>query len=486
MRITSLFFLIFIGILIPFQGKSSTNTGDTTKVIILSLNDQHAKIDNYDKLKALVDRIRTENKNVLLFAAGDNFTGNPIVDMYPDKGYPMIDLMNLVKFDATAVGNHEFDYGQDILLKRMQQAHFSFLSANITDHTNRLKIKPYRIFTLDNGVKVAVVGAIQLGSNGLPDSHPDNLHSISFSESIPSIEKYKAIRDSCNIFIALTHLGFEKDQELAKQIPQLDLILGGHSHTLTKPAFIVDNTTIMQAGSNVRNLIKATVYLVDGKIVKLTPEMLSITSYQEQDTAITRKIIQYNDNKELNREIGFNLSDMSGSDELGSLMTDAVASQKRIDFAFQNNGGIRIDNLKKGPITVKDIYKLDPFGNEVILFKMKPAEIKSLILNAYKEAGNDIDLQVSGMEYTIITDETGKAKDVQMLSAKGEKLRVNKHYNVGVNSYIASSYKFDHKDQGRSLFKTTAQTLIDYIISQRQVNYQGVKRTYVTTGESNK
>ncbi len=479
MKITSTIFIILLSLILPLCCKSATDNSDTTRVIILSVNDQHAKIDNYGKLKALVDQIRKENENVLLFAAGDNFTGNPIVDMYPEKGFPIIDLMNQAGFNATAIGNHEFDYGQKNLNNRMHQAKFPFLSANIIDSSANLSIKPYQGFTFPDGIKVIVISAIQLGSNGLPDSHPDNLKGIHFSDGLATIEKYNTLRDSCNIFIALTHLGFEKDIELAKEFPQLNLILGGHSHTLTKPAMVINDVTIMQAGSNVRYMSKATIYLVNGKVVKIVPEMLNITAFPYRDSLVNRKINEYNDIDELNKVIGLNISDISGSDELGSLMTDAVNSLNDIDFAFQNNGGIRIDFLKKGNITIKDIYNLDPFGNEVIVFKLKPSEIKSLILNAYSDAGNEPDLQVSGLEYTIITDLQGKAVELKMKTSNGTKLRNNKKYTVGMNSYIASSYKFQHKDPGKSLFVTTAQTLIDFIINQKQVNYQGTKRVFI-------
>ncbi|MGE5383462.1 MAG: metallophosphoesterase, partial [Omnitrophica WOR_2 bacterium] len=152
--------LLTIVILIAFQfsvkAQNSTQNSDTTKVIILSLNDQHAKIDNYGQLKAAVDKIRKENKYVYLFSGGDNFTGNPVVDQYPDKGYPMIDLMNSVGFTASAVGNHEFDYGQQVLGKRMKQANFPFLNANIKDSTGNFKFKPYYIIKLDNGLRIGV------------------------------------------------------------------------------------------------------------------------------------------------------------------------------------------------------------------------------------------------------------------------------------------------------------------------------------------
>lgn len=456
----------------------SQTEADTVKIIILSVNDQHARIDNYTQLKALVDQIRMENKYVILLAAGDNFTGNPVVDQYRDKGAPIIELMNLTGFNASAVGNHEFDYGQEILDKRIQQAQFPFLSANIIDESGKCRFKPYTIIKLDNSIEVAIISAIQLGTSGIPDSHPSNLKELVFNDGVEELVKYTHLRDSCDVFIALTHLGFEKDLELAKTMPSLDLILGGHTHTLTKPVHLENNIPVMQAGSGVKYLAKATICVVDNKVVKIIPEMLNVTTYNGKDESIAAKIERFNDNPELNKEIGTTALGIYGEDELGSMMTDAVVSLEQVDIAFQNNGGIRLDNISAGAITVKDIYKLDPFGNEIILFQMTSEEIKSLILNSYEKGENSIDLQVSGLTYTIIVDENKKATDVTIKLDSGKKLKKNKQYNVGINSYIASSYKFDHKDQGKSLYITTAQALINYITDKKVIDYKGVKRAF--------
>lgn len=473
--------LLTIVILIAFQfsvkAQNSTQNSDTTKVIILSLNDQHAKIDNYGQLKAAVDKIRKENKYVYLFSGGDNFTGNPVVDQYPDKGYPMIDLMNSVGFTASAVGNHEFDYGQQVLDKRIKQANFPFLNANIKDSTGNFKFKPYYIIKLDNGLRIGVISAIQLGTNGIPDSHPTNLKNLTFKNGLEELQKFSYLKDSCNIFMAVTHLGFEDDIKLADLMPDLNIIMGGHTHTLTKPAYVEKDVTIMQAGSNVKFLSEATVFLVNGKVVKIVPEMINIAKYPDVDEQISNKLEVYNDNKELNRVIGVAAHKLSGSDELGSLMTDGVASLDEVDIAFQNNGGIRIDYLNEGNITVKDVYKLDPFGNEVILIKMTSAEIGSLIANSIIKAGFDIDLQVSGLTYT--ADVSLRKIKVKMRLANGKKLKSNKLYNVGLNSYIASSYTFTHKDPGRSLFITSAQTLINYISTKKVIDYSNVKRAFI-------
>ena len=104
---------------------------DTTIITVLHLNDLHAKINRFPQLKHVVDSLRNVKTEVILVSAGDLFSGNPIVDKYKEKGWPMIDLMNDLQFDLTAIGNHEFDYGQNVLNDRMKQAHFPFICANI-------------------------------------------------------------------------------------------------------------------------------------------------------------------------------------------------------------------------------------------------------------------------------------------------------------------------------------------------------------------
>jgi 2',3'-cyclic-nucleotide 2'-phosphodiesterase (5'-nucleotidase family) len=193
-------------------------------------------------------------------------------------------------------------------------------------------------------------------------------------------------------------------------------------------------------------------------------------------------ILKYNDNKELNEVIGTALNDISGKDELGSMMTDAMAAIAPVEIAFQNNGGIRVDNFPEGDITIKDVYQLDPFGNEIILFYLTPAEIRSLILNAYNRE-LEIDLQTSGVSYTVLTDTAGKGLDVEILLSDGSVPDEGKAYATGISSYIASSYQFDHNDEGTSLYTITAQSLINFIRNKKALDYKGVKRAFVKAAE---
>jgi len=475
-----IFFLV-TALFILTAGKAQTNIGtDTTTVIILSANDMHAKIDNFPKFKALVDNYRQHYENVLVVSAGDMFTGNPIVDQYPDKGFPMIELMNRVGFTIGTIGNHEFDYGQETLKRRIAQAQFPLISANIAS-PDSIGINPdaYRIVSLNNGIKIGFVGAIQLNSEGLPDSHPSKLGGIQFTDGITRIKEYRSLRDSCNIFVGLTHLGFEDDVELANQFGEFDVILGGHSHTLVTNPVEYNSVLVMQAGSSLKNLGLITIKLVGGKVVSKKAELISVLDYPEVDSTLLSIVDRFNDNKELNKVIGTAQNDITGNDELGSLMTDGMCSLDEIEIAFQNVGGIRVDILPKGNITIKDVYKLDPFGNEIILLKMNVSEIKSLILNAFNRE-KAIDLGASGIAYTVIANSKGIGTEVKLFMPDGSDVDASKVFATGLSSYIVSSYDFKHEDPGQSLYTTTAQALINFISAKKEVNYTGIKRVSVS------
>ncbi|MEI7900892.1 MAG: metallophosphoesterase, partial [bacterium] len=169
--------LLWVSVIWSFNGFSqqSISTG-SAEIIILHTNDMHSKIDNMAKLAYLSDSLRKLHPYVFLVAAGDNFTGNPVVDMLEDKGNPMINLMNLCGFNATAIGNHEFDMGQELLNKRMDQARFSFISCNIKVEDAILKQpKPYVLLNAGKDITIALLGATELNDKGIPDTHPSKL-----------------------------------------------------------------------------------------------------------------------------------------------------------------------------------------------------------------------------------------------------------------------------------------------------------------------
>jgi len=471
------YFLFSILILISgsFFKLSAQSESGYTEVIILHTNDMHAKIDNMAKLAYLADSLRSTHDYVYLVSAGDNFTGNPVVDMVEDKGYPMIDLMNRCRFNLSAVGNHEFDLGQEKLNARVSQAEFPFISCNI-DASGAQFRQPEPFYLLKAGKwEIPFLSIIQLGEDGLPDSHPSRLEGLKFWDGITKAKEYTWLKSKYGMLIGLTHLGVEGDEPLAKAMPEFDLIIGGHSHTtMTKPMMAGD-VMIVQAGSGLRNVGKVTLRIKDGKIAERNYELISLASLQGYDKNIQALIEKYNDNEELNKPVGVAVEPIEGEHELGSLMTDAITRRLGVDFAFQNIGGIRISSLPAGEIKLKDIYRFDPFGNMVVIYKMNLEEITSLICNAFNR-GKQLDLETSGLTYTVVTGQDGLCREIEILDMKGFSLDPDHEYTVGINSYIAASYKFDHRDSGTTSYLTSAQALIEYLQEVGQVNYSGVKR----------
>jgi 5'-nucleotidase/UDP-sugar diphosphatase len=464
-------------LLISFSSVNDSSAKKCKKnfeVIILHTNDMHSKIDNMGKLAYLIDSIKAQHSHVFLFAAGDNFTGNPIVDMYPEKGYPMIDLMNRVGFDLSAMGNHEFDMGQEAQNKRRSEAGFTFICANINVSKSILKKPaPYYILKVEK-CKIPVLGLIQVSENGYPDSHPSRLEGLSFDKPETKAAEYMKLKKKYGMLIALTHLGIEGDVPLARKYPQIDLIIGGHSHTVMTTPLIENGVMIVQTGSQLKSVGKTTLQITNGKITDRKYELISLASMKTKPE-IQSLIDRYNDNEEMNRVVAIAETPLNDQQELGCLMTDAITRQFKVDFAFQNSGGIRIPNLPKGNILYKDIFRLDPFGNQVVTYTMTLQEIKSLIINAFNR-NKEPDLMVSGMKYSAVVDQNGLCTDIEMKDYSGNPFDPARKYTVGMNSYIGATYVFDHTDPGTTNFDTTAQTLINFLKEVKSVSYEGTNR----------
>jgi 2',3'-cyclic-nucleotide 2'-phosphodiesterase (5'-nucleotidase family) len=450
------------------------------KVILLHTNDMHSKIDNMAKLAWLADSLRRENPYVFLLSAGDNFTGNPVVDMIPDKGYPMIDLMNHCRFDVSAVGNHEFDLGQPTMNKRFAEARFPFISCNI-DATGAMlrQMSPFIVLEAGKDATIAVVSAIQLNSSGIPDSHPSNLEGIRFSDGLVKTQEYRWLKQKYGILVGLTHLGVEDDIRLADSMPEFDVILGGHSHTLIRVPIIENGVMIGQAGAHLRFIGKTTLTIENGRVSDREYEIIEASSLTGENKKVRSLINKYNTNETFDRVVGMTESPLTGCDELGSLMADAVTDQLGTDIAFQNKGGIRIHSIPAGNITLKTIYQLDPFGNQVVVIKMNVEEIRSLICAGYN-LEKEIDLQVSGITYTLTVDSLHQCDRVVLRDLTGKPLDPAREYTVGLSSYVAVTYKFEHRDPGKTLYTTTSQALIGYLEKVKTIHYSGVKRALVT------
>ena len=465
-------------------GLTSCSKKDS-EIIILTTNDMHGRIQNFPKIAAYLKKMRAENKHVFLFSAGDMFSGNPLVDQYPEQGYPIIDIMNRVGYQLGTFGNHEFDYDQGPLSERLKQADFPFILANakITDASLSPlpDFKPYYEFNVD-GIKMTVLGLIQVGSGGTPSTHPDKVKGISFYDPVKTALEYKDLRKNCDVFIGLTHIGIEPDVELANAMPELDVILGGHSHTRIDTGMRVNGVLITQSDSWLKYIGQTTITVKNGKVVKKENKLIDASKLTDEDEGIKSLIEEYVAKDPGSVVIGKLENEIKGKQNLGALMTDAITEGLGLDMGMQNAGGVRVTELLAGDITINDVFSLDPFGNEVVKINMTGQEIKDFTLSTLKKTkGRYPDILISGFTYNATVDAEGNTVKIDLKDKNGKPLDMKKTYSVGMNSYIYSKYEFKHADPGVSLKITSAQALIDYIKQKQTISgYEDINRITIT------
>ena len=456
-------------------------------LVIFSTNDMHGRIDNFAKLKCIVDQERADNSCVLLLSAGDKFTGNPIVDQYPDKGFPMVDLMNRVGYQYETFGNHEWDLGQEFSAARRSQADFESISANFdvsSDNQVVLPPPPYRIFDMD-GVRICLLGLAQAyqEDKGIwkPSSHPQKLIGLTFHDPIATALSYRNLRDSCDVFLALTHIGYEEDIRLAEAMPELDAIIGGHSHTRIDSLTIVNGVLIAQAECWLKHAAKTTLTLKKGKVMDKAYDLIDLSMPLQEDKEVRALIDKYNADSPLKQPIAEATSQFNGKEALSTMMTDALLDMVQADIALQNSGGVRIGQLPKGFISTSDVFTLNPFCNTVYIYNMTPAELREMLMNAHRNASKRADLLPGGIRYTIYTH-NGKAKRIVITDMHGQPLNENRTYRVAMNSYVATSYTFPHADQGVELPDNDSELLAEWLRKVKTVAPQPARTAIVEEG----
>lgn len=285
---------------LPLELLAGFNDADFEKICILHTNDTHSRIDPFPpgskyeglggmaKRAYLIDQIRKEEEHVLLLDAGDTFQGTPYFNLY--GGELEFKLMSEMGYDATTLGNHDFDAGIDGLVKQLPHANFSFLNANYNFENSALlgKVLPYKIFE-KGAIKIGVFG-VGIELNGLV---PDKLFGgIQYLDPIINANKTaNTLKNdmNCDLVICLSHLGLKyegkkvSDLILAQSSENVDIVIGGHTHTFLDKPMIVNNlkgspVVINQVGWAGINLGRLDITLMKDKRKnrkKITPAITS-------------------------------------------------------------------------------------------------------------------------------------------------------------------------------------------------------------------
>ena len=472
-----LFFVIFFTFLSCSDNGSNPENApvDTVskELTIFIVNDLHAQIDNFSKVKFIIDKEK-ESTNVLLTSSGDLFSGNPVVDNYSDKGYPMIDLMNKVGFDISVVGNHEFDYGEEILKKRLEQADFDWICANV-DMGNTGVPQPldYKTIVID-GLRITFLGLVETnGKEGatIPSTHPWRVKNFTFERPEQVVGRYNNLKESENadLLIALTHLGYNVsgfglgDVQLAMQFPFFDMIIGGHSHQKINEK--TNGIPIFQAGNNLNYLGKIILTVKDKKITSIDYNLINLNDYDNKETETEKTINSYNDLPYLDEVIGYS-NNFHDRTNLGCFYTDALRESLQVDVSFQNTGGIRA-NLDFGDITNREIYEISPFNNGTVIYEMTVLEIKNFL----KESG-------SGFYYSGIQIEQF-SNTVEIKDLNDKILHDETVLTVGLNDYIPAVHERFFPHSGTIQPKTDAEAIIFYLKNiNSEVDYVNCNRYF--------
>ena len=447
---------------------------DRKEVHILSINDPHAAIEQFPRLGFVADSLRALYPNLLILSAGDNRSGDPVNDMFEIPAYPMVALMNQVGFHATAVGNHEFDSNQYGLAHLITLSAFSTLCANMEpDPKFDMHVKPYQIFDA-GGISVGVLGVTALGSMGTPESHPARLMDIKFMDPLETIKKYEFLREKCDVVLLLSHLGYETDVKFSAELPWVDIIVGGHSHTQLDGGEIHNGILITQNSKNLPFATHSTLVLNDQRVVEKKAECIALKGQSAANTTLTELVRYFSENPAFKRALAVAETPMN-KEEMGCMVCDAYIAETDADLSYQNAGGVRIEAHEAGDITVGDVMKMDPFQNDAVEVFCTGKELAEMLISCYNNDKHRFPY-VGGFTCEITYDPAdGKVKKLLLLDREGRKLNLKKTYRVVSNSYTVAVSPTNRKDEGRSIGITTPDLIKSYLEHQGRISYQGRK-----------
>ncbi len=496
---------------------------------ILHINDLHSRIEpinKYDstcsaeeegknecfggiaRMKTAIDTRRKAlsdaGANVLVLDAGDQFQGSLFYTTY--KSQAVADFMNGIGFDAMAVGNHEFDNGPEELAKFLDRAKFPIISGNTvagadTPIANRI---PGYVIKDIGGQKVAVVSVLATDTD--ETSSPGK--SVFFEDEITYLKgvipTIKA--EGVNKIVLLSHVGYRRDQEIARAVDGIDVIVGGHSHTLLSntdekaigpyPTFVRNpagvDVPIVQAYAYSKYLGDLKVVFDDAGNVKSTsgaPILLDAAFTPDAGFAAKVKELA-GPIEEMKTKIvaetaapidGTRESCRAGECEMGNLVADALLDRTKgqgVTAAITNGGGLRA-SIDAGPVSMGEIITVLPFQNTVSTFGLKGSDIVAALENGLSEIEDGAGRfpQVAGMKFTFDTSKPAGSRVVSVQMREGDAfvpLDPAKVYTLASNNYMRAG------GDGYKIFATAATNAYDFgpTLDEVLADYLAAHRPY--------
>ena len=478
---------------------------------ILHINDFHSRIESINKFDSTCsaeeegknecfggaarlltainqtrDALKAQGKNVLLLNAGDNFQGSLFYTTY--KGTVEAEVLNAMKFDAMTVGNHEFDDSEDGLAGFLDKVQFPVVTANVVaSAASKIgdRVKPSIVLEV-GGQKIGIVGAVANDTAELATPGPN----ITIAEDVAKISEQvqKLKGEGVNKIIALTHVGYPRDLEFIAKIPDVDVVVGGHSHTLLSNTdqkaegpypTLVDNpggykVPVVQAGQYSKYLGDLRVVFDDSGVVKESKgDPILIDSSFKPDEATLKRIDELKAPIEAlkSKVVGTSEGPIEGDRKvcrvkecsMGNLVADATLARVKdqgVTIAFANSGGLR-SSIDSGDVSMGEVLTVLPFQNTVATFQLKGEDIRAALENGVSQIDDGAGrfMQVSGMKYSFDRSKPAGSRVTAVEVKEGDAfvpLDPAKTYTVAANNYVRTG------GDGFKVFATKAINAYDF------------------------
>ena len=461
----ALYILIGIGFLFI----SCSQENNIVNFTFLQLNDvyeiaplQGGKVGGLARVEKLHKDLLKENPNTFLLMAGDflnpSLLGTLKYKGERIKGKQMIEVMNAMNFDLVAFGNHEFDLKEQELQQRLNESNFQWIATNLLHEINgtterfsvvkngqKNEIPKTVTFEIKNGYGKSVkIGFFSATINSNPKEY------VEYGDFYESAKfAFNSLKEKSDVIFGLTHLTIEQDKLIAKMLPEVPLIMGGHEHA--NMSVSVGNAKITKADANAKTAyVHRISFNTKTKETTINSELVPINVETGVDENVARIVEKWNvllDEKikeilpnpdeviyTVNEPLdGRDKSVRSKQTNLGLLITKSMAYSfnNEVDCALVNGGSIRIDDQLQGDITGIDIFRVLPFGGEVLKVKMKGSLLKKVLNYGRLKAGKGAYLQRYNVSYDFSTKNWLINKEV---------INDSKNYKVAFSDYLLKGF----------------------------------------------
>ncbi len=509
--VLTMLFTLFAGLPATAVAEETTTTTTTTAtsteevvesntVDIITFNDFHGNVaeDTRDwgknlgmsKMVGKANELKAANPNTIFIAGGDNYQGTATSNL--TYGAPVTDMMKAMGVVASAVGNHEFDWGKEYIAKWAEEGNFDYLASNIYEKSTNEPVewaKPYMVIE-QGGIKIGLIGL----------AHPDTLtltkaehvSGLEFRDPIEAAQEWidflqagKAEEGTPDVIIAVTHLDSAQDYdtleitgtaaELAEGVTGLDAIVSAHSHKTV--AGNVNEVAIVQAYKYGRALGKLSVELNEDGTVKdvvaTVDKAYKTKSDIIPDAATVEVFASYEESvgPVLSEKVGVATAEfdheLPNVTALGLWTCEVMAEQAGTEIGLQNGGGLR-RSLYAGDITMGDMYEIMPYDNQLVKMELPGKDLKVAIENGLLNP--DVrDGSFSGLK--VVYDSTAEfgSRLVSITLLDGTPIEDDKLYTVATNDFILTGGdKYDFSN---------AQNVVDTFVPIRDVMVEAIKKT---------